>query len=60
MNALLDTAQSYSVPLSILKSAVEVNQTQPFYILERMELVVGGMGKRLLCLDYPLKLIQMT
>lgn len=42
VNSLLDTAQSYSVPLTILKSAIEVNQTQPFYVLERMEHVVGG------------------
>ncbi|HDX9577776.1 TPA: UDP-glucose/GDP-mannose dehydrogenase family protein [Bacillus pseudomycoides] len=56
VNALLDAANQYGVTLSILKSAVNVNKTQPFYVLEKMKQVLGGLeGKTIAILGLSFK-----
>ena len=46
VNALINTAQSHSILLSILKSAVSINKTQPLYVLEKMKQILGGWDER--------------
>ncbi|MDG4656628.1 UDP-glucose/GDP-mannose dehydrogenase family protein [Ectobacillus antri] len=56
VNALLNTGHVNAVPLTILKSAVEVNQTQPFYVLKKMEHVLGNwIGKTVAVLGLSFK-----
>lgn len=56
VNALLDAANQYGVALSILKSAVNVNKAQPFYVLEKMKQVLGGLeGKTIAILGLAFK-----
>ncbi|MFB9762686.1 UDP-glucose dehydrogenase family protein [Ectobacillus funiculus] len=56
VNALLDTANQNSVSLSILESAVNVNKTQPFYVLEKMKEMLGGWeGKKVAVLGLSFK-----
>lgn len=56
VNALLDAANQYGVALSILKSAINVNKTQPFYVLEKMKQVLGSLeGKTIAILGLSFK-----
>lgn len=46
----MDTANQYGAPLSILKGAVNVNKTQPFYVLEKMQQVLGGLKGKIIAI----------
>ncbi len=56
VNALLDTANQYSASLSILEKAIQVNKTQPVYMLEKMKNIIGDLkGKNIAVLGLSFK-----
>lgn len=56
VRALLTTSSQYMTRLSILERAVEVNETQPMYVLERLKEVLGGFqGKTIAILGVAFK-----
>lgn len=49
LNALLDTAKRKGVPLSLLEKVVDINQTQPLYVIEKLKNKLRLLKKKRIC-----------